>query len=469
VTRPERHWLPAAIIALLSLNEAHAGPLGIAPSDGTVATGVTAPAWVDWGTSVDTGVAFAASARELDEAWALRRSLENDAAKARVDALIAGLRPTLDLGQRDLLQRALFLRGVLATDDAGGFESLEGAVSVEGQKIPRDWVDAIAVSPGASAPATLDADFSARIYDDARTRLVARGGATVDLAFTGAGEVRVDGAPVRLAITLLPGVHTLSWHPPGQPPVALQFNVGAPGEPNDTTLTARLTHLEQVHRGEAELSPSVRAELRRHLDSPAMILEGEGPPRTVWLVDGPARWGPMALGFGLSTGGQAFVGTYAPTPDRCGIAPEVDAPTKGLGGLTAEGTAEAGPWRARVGLGAAGVLGADDTFAVAGSGACANGVPDATAGRRFVPYGWASVGRRVPLAAGRELEPFVRVGTLTVYALAQAGLGMRVVSAGPVQLDVRAQGGVAFNVWSGEGNAAGFLGGLETALTWRAR
>lgn len=460
-----------ASLAVYPVSSAHAGPVGIAPSDGTVATGPTVPGWIGWGTPVPVVTAFASSAKALDEAWALRRALDNDAAKARVDALIAALRPTLDTAQRDLLQRALFLRGVLEVDDAGDFAALRDAVSVDGQRIPRDWAEAIAVSPGASAPATLDADFSARVYDDARTRLVARGGATLDASFTGDGEVRVDGAPVRLAVTLLPGTHTLSWHPPGSAPVAVLFGIGpdAPA-PADTAIAERLALLEAVRRGDAELPPPVRADLKKRLDAPAVTIEGEGPPRTVWLVDGPARWGPVAFGAGVATGAQVYAGTYAATPDRCGASTAVDTPTKALGGLTAEGTLEAGPWRARAGLGAATVLGEDDAFAVVGDGgACANGIPDATTSLRTVPYGWASLGWKVPLAAGRELEPFVRVGTLTVYALAQAGLGLRVVSAGPLQWDVRAHGGAAVNVWSGDDNAVGFLGGLETALTWRTR
>lgn len=438
---------------ILLVTVALAEPLSVAPSDGVAPTGPARPAWILRAREVEPGVEYASGSAELAAAWAARAALDNEAAQRRVDALITRLSPVLDSGQRELLQRALFLRGVLAADDAGGIGRVPGAVDVDGQRVPPDWVAAIRVSPGAPAPASADADRAVRLYEQARTRLVASGGVRFDPAVPGEGEVRVDGAPVREALTLLPGTHTLSWHVPGSPPRALVFHVG------EVAAIEALEH--EVATG--ALTGATRAALREELGSVAAWVEVDGRGSVVWLVDGPGRWGPPALAGGLTVGGAILATGGAATPDRCGVSERSDAPTKGLAPLGALATLDVGPWAIRAGGGVVPVVSPTDAFAVE-SEACDNGVPVGTEMRTVVPWVWGSVGRRLSLPQGRELVLSLRAGTFTVLATAEVGAALRLAHAGPLRWEVGGHVGTAINAWSGEGDRLGVVAGLETTL-----
>lgn len=450
-------------MTVLLLASAFAAGLTLAPSDGVSAIGPKAPAWASFGHAQAPRTGFDTLSHELDLAWEERRALENDAAARRVDALVAALSPVLDAGERDLLQRALFLGGILAIDEAGGAERLGGGVVVDGSPIPAAWVAAIAVSPGAPAPATADAAFAVHLYDQARTTLVKKGGLKLDPSAAGAGEVRVDGLPVSQEITLLPGAHTLSWHPVGRDPVVLALAVGGGPGFDATKLTSWLASLEKVQTGDSALDATQRTELHDWLKSPAVLVSEGGPGRLVWLVDGPARWGKPSFSVGVGVGVWGFA-----SGDTASVACDgrVSEPTQGLGVLSAEAGARLGPMRVRVGGGLVQAMAGG--FPIVEEGACDAASGSGVALVETVPWGWVSVGRRFGLAPSRELEPFVRVGGTSTYSVAQLGLGLR-TAAGPTHVDVRVAAGPALNAWSGATLRTGFLGGLETSLTFGGR
>jgi hypothetical protein len=450
------------ILALL-LPAASAAGVAIAPSDGIAPIGPREPAWVVFGHAQAARSDLAERSRELDAAWNDRRALENASARRRVDALISGLRPVLDAGERDLLQRALFLRGVLDIDDAGGIEAVPDAVDVGGQRIPRAWADAIAVSPGAPAPATADAAFAVHVYDQARTVLAQRDGTTIDPSAPGAGEVRVDGLPVTDAIALLPGLHTLSWHPVGADPVVLMVSAGgAAGGMDAEALRIWLVGLTAAQAGDHALSPEVRGQLHAALQAPAALVNTARPPRLVWLVDGAARWGKPTVDVGVTAGAWALASTTAPSVACDGT---VEADSQALGVAAIEGGLTAGPLRMRAGLGVDHAFGGG--FAAAGEGTCGDGLPNVEM-VTTMPYGWVSAGRRFGLSRTREIEAFLRLGGTGAYAVAQLGADYR-VRRGDLDFDVRLLAGPAANLWSDGGAQVAFTGGVETAASFGRR
>lgn len=455
------------MIALVLATTSLAATVALTPSDGVAAVGPREPGWVVLGTAHPLQADLGASSRELDAAWAERRQLENAAARQRVDALIVGLRPVIDVGQRDLLQRALFLRGVLDIDDAGGIERITNGVVVAGQRVPPAWEQAISVSPGAAAPATADAAYAVQIYDVARTALTQAGGLALDPSASGAGEVRVDGLPVTQEITLLPGQHTLSWHPVGADPVVLEISVGSAearragideagydaGE-----LKAWLSALAAVQQG-GHLEPALRAQLHDALGTPAVLMSTARPTRRVWLVDGPARWGAASFDMGVGVGGWGFAATDGPSVACDGTRTSAG---NGLGVAALEASVTTGPVRLRAGGGLTHSFGPG--FAAETDGVCASGVQPDIEMVTTTPWGWASVGRRYGLSTTRELEPFLRVGGTGTHAVVQIGGDLRFIQ-GPWNVDLRLAAGPAFNVWSGPEAHLGVAFGLETVLS----
>ena len=439
----------------------------LAPADGVSTVGPRTPAWALLGEPVPVREDFGALSQELDAAWGERRALENGRAGLRVDALVAELRPVVDVGERDLLQRALFLKGVLAIDDVGGLDALTVDVTVvNGVRIPNAWVDAISASPGAAAPATADAAYAVQIYDQARTALTQMGGLILDPSAPGAGEVRVDGLTVNQEITLLAGAHTLSWHPIGADPVALEISVGstAVGRYDAAALHAWLSALAAAQQG-APLDPTIRAQLHDAMQSPAVLISAGRGGRLVWLVDGAARWGPPAFDVGVSVGawGLAETGGAAVACDGT-VAPSGHA--LGVGSLEASLTV--GPTRLRGGGGVAQGLGAG--FAAVDETSCPSGLPGVQM-ITTLPWGWASVGRRFGLAGGNELEPFLRLGGTSTHAIVALGADLRLIrdSRVPRSIDVRVFAGPALNVWSGPEAHVALVGGLETVVSFGGR
>lgn len=448
----------------LLLAQALAAGVAVAPSDGVSATAASRPAWTVLGSPLPGHGDFTGLNDELDRAWADRRALDNAGARRRVDALVAKLRPTVDAGRRDLLQRALFLRGVLDVDDAGGIGSVADATVVGTQRVPRAWMEAISVSPGAPAPATADAAFAAHLYDEARTVLAEAGGLSLDVSAPGAGEVRVDGLPVSQAITLLPGQHTLSWHPVGADAVVLEIAVGGKGEGFDgARLAAWLEGLVKAQAGEAPLDAEVRTRLHAALGAPAALMSTDRPARLVWLVDGPARWGKPRFAAGVGAGAWAFAGDQATAVSCDGLAAD---PTQALGVADIEASATLGPWRVRAGGGIQQAFGTG--FASVVDGACAAGVSPNVELVQTLPWGWASVGRRVGLTRTRELEPFLRVGGTGAHAVAQLGAELQLTGRS-LGVGLRLAAGPAFNVWSGDDPHLALAAGLETVVTYGGR
>ncbi len=441
-----------------------AAGLGITPSDGIGPTGPTEPAWVVRGAPALANGDFAALARELDTAWAERRQLDNAAALGRINRLVAALRPTLDGSQRDLLQRALFARGVLEIDEAGDLAKLPNAIRVRGQAIPASWAEAISVSPGAPAPSTADAAFATNIYEQARTVLAQEGGVVLNPSSSAGDDVRVDGSPVNADITLLAGVHTLSWHPVGRDPVVLQVRVGGEGpEVEVSALTAWLTTLHDVWSGRQPLDPATRTVLYDHFHTPAVLLVADRPPRLAWLVDGAARWGAPSYALGVGAGVGAFLGGNG-TGVVCDGS--LDEPGKAVGSVAAEGAMTAGPWRVRAAGGVMRVL--RGGFAAVQEGTCDSGLSPASALVATLPWGWVSAGRRFGVGGGVEVEPLVRVGSTSAFAVAQLGVDLRVVPA-PLAVDVRLVAGPALNTWSDGGARAAVVGGVETSILFGRR
>jgi hypothetical protein len=452
------------LILSVLLGAAFAAGVAVAPADGVAATGPARPAWAILGAPPPARGEFSALSGELDRAWAERRALDNAAARRRVDTLVEALRPTLDAGARDLLQRALFLRGVLDVDDAGGLASLKDGATVGSQRIPQAWLDAIAVSPGAPAPSTADAAFATHVYDEARTTLAEAGGLTLDPSAPGAGDVRVDGLPVTQPITLLAGPHTLSWHPVGADPVVLQLAVGGRGTGYDASRLAEwLSALVRVQAGEEPLTSDTRGQLHAALGSPAAMLNTDEPARLVWLVDGPARWGKPRLGAALGVGAWAYAGGEAVAVSCDGL-PADATPAFAVGGLEASVTL--GRWRVRAGVGVQQALGTG--FAAVGEGSCAGGVAPAVELVETLPWGWASVGPRIGLSRTRELEPFLRVGGTGAHAVAQVGANVRLAGGG-VGVELRVAGGPAVNFWSDDDPHLALAAGLETLVTLGGR
>lgn len=444
---------------ILWLGLAFAGA-AFAPSDGIAATGPRSPAWAIYGAKQTARGDFTLLSGELDKAWAERRSLDNAAAWARVDRVIVALRPTLDAGERDLLQRALFLRGVLDIDDAGGIDAVKDGVVVGGQRVPRAWADAVAVSPGATAPSTADAAFATHIYDQARTALTVAGGLVLDASAPGADEVRVDGLPVTQPITLLSGLHTLSWHPVGADPVVLQVRVGAgEGGYDAVKLKAWLEPLEAVEAGERTLTAAERLEFHQALGSPAVAISTDGPARLHWLVDGAKRWGKPKVGGAIGVGVWAFSSRDAPAVACDGT---TSTPSDALVVAGPEISLTSGPVRLRAGGGVVHALGGG--FASIADGSCATGIAPNVELIPTVPWAWASVGRRFGLSRTQEIEPFVRVGGTGAHALAQLGANVRLAGKS-VGLEARVAAGPAFNAWSDESAHLAFMGGIETVVS----
>ncbi len=459
-------WAALGFAWLFGGAEVLAGGVGLVPVEGDQVQGDPVPAFAVWGGEALPGAQVGSALAELEAAWSARASLDPEAAAVRVSRLVASLRPTLDQGQGDVLQMALFLQGVLAIDSAGGFEHLEGPVIVDGQPIPRAWADAVAVRPLA-APQGFVAEFSGSVYEQVRTGLLAQAGVTLDPRGPGDGEVRVDGVPVAEAVVLLPGLHTVSWHPVGGAPRALLVRSGGEtraGEVQAEVLRGWLQDLAWVAAGEGGLDAELRAELRGVLGAPAVqVVSGEHRV-TVRLVEPPEQ-PEDRLRVGVGIGAWAFAGGYETLADPCGASRWRDAGTKLLAPVSVEAEIDVRGWTVSGGLGLLQAATPGSAFASAGTGTCADGVPATAVMLPRLPVSWTAVGR--PLERGRTwtLEPRVRVGATGAYGLLQAGLVARRPLRPAFGLQAGLHLGVAANVWSGSASRAALLAGFDLSLS----
>ncbi len=447
-----------AVTLLHWLGSAWAASVGFAASDGAESLGVVAPGWTAWAAPVPASSDFEALSRDLERAWEERRQLDNEAARARAVRVVASLRPTLDVAQRELLQRALFLLGVLELDAAGDFDRLAAPVIVGELRVPAPWFEAFSVAPGAPAPPTGDVAYAAQVYEQARTVAVQTGGVAFDPTADGAVDVRVDGERVVGEVTLLPGQHTLSWHEPGAEPRALVVAVGAGEGLPLGVLEARVQGLRAALSTGRVAGPE-REALRAAVGSPAVELSVGVQRRVAWLVDGPARWGQARLAGGVEAGGLGLFGGGAPTPAGC--EGDLDGPQKVLLPVAAVAVLSVGPWRLRGGAGATWGLSAESSFATAEARDCGGyeqpGPVDVLWG------GWGSLGYRYRVA-GTQSEVFLRLGGNTVLASAEVGVAARVFARGPAAAEVLLRAGAAANTWSGEGNRVAGTAGLGLVL-----
>ncbi len=457
-----RAWLLA--LCLAGSAPARAG-VGVAPSDGELPTGAVVPAFTLWGQDAETGPKVAAALADLEAAWQARADLDPDTARSGVARLAASLRPTLDPGQGDVLQMALFLQGILALDAAGGFEALEDPVIVDGQPIPRPWVEAIAVRPSAP-PQAAASELSRTVYEQVRTLLLAQGGLVVDPQGTGEHEVRLDGLPVQADVVLMPGLHTLSWHRLGQTPRALLVRAGAEaraGEVSAEALRGWLQDLTWAASGEGRLDEGLRAELRGHLGTPSIWIEVSGAGTSVRLLDPPEATEDR-LRLGATTGAWGFVGSYLTLSDPCGTSRWSDASTKLLTPIGAEASLDVRRWTLSAGAGLLQAATPGSAFASAGSGTCPDGVPASAVMLPRLPVSWTALGRPLAPRGAWALEPRVRLGSTGAYGLLQAGL----VARRPVRSRWMVQGalhaGVAGNFWSGSASRAAALAGADLSL-----
>ena len=277
---------------------------------------------------------------ELDMAWEQRSQLDNEDAAARIEALVPRLRPTLDEGTGDLLADALFLEGVLELDESAGFGAPGDAVVVGGQAVPKPWIEAMAIRP-TRAPTSHAEAFRKQVYEQVRTVLLTAGGTTLDL--TGAGEVRIDGALIEGPTVVLPGLHTLSWHPVGQPVEALVTD-------DLETLARNLDTLRFAATGKAELPDELADLVWRRVATPEVTLrDGEDVRslRTLAPVTEPA----LQLAIGVAAGATGWSQQGFARPDPCGTSVS-DAPTKLLTPVGARAALSGDSWvvEARAGL-----------------------------------------------------------------------------------------------------------------------
>lgn len=448
---------------LLVFSVARAMGPSVTASDGTTAPGAAEPAWLVVATPVPSLPDAGALVDDLERAWGLRRDLANEKAAELVASVVSDLRPTLDSRQRDLLQRALFLKGLLRVDAAGSLEGVPNAVPVGALRIPAEWAEGIATSPGAPAPAANDASYATHAYDEARTLLAAWEGTTIDASAPGA-DVRIDGEPVTGELRVLPGLHTLSFHPPGAVPYAVLFRVGAGGgELPISDLNVIIAQLAAFVKDGSPPPRTVRDALFRRLGAPAALVRTGDGARTLWLVDGIARWGKTKVSAGVSVGTSLLAGAWSATPAGCG---GVDEGDKALVPLSAVGVATLGPWRARGGGGV--IFSATDAgFATTAPVECAGAQVAGATGP--LGFGWAGIGRRIPLGGRSEFELGLRAGGSSAFAFAGLSAVFPVVARKQFALEVEAYAGAFANAWSGEGDRSGFLGGLGTTVLMGSR
>lgn len=253
---------------------------------------------------------------ELDMAWEQRSQLDNEHAAARLEALLPLLRPTLDEGTGDLLADALFLQGVLELDESAGFGAPGDAVVVGGQAVPKPWVEAMAIRP-TGAPTSHAEAFRKQVYEQVRTVLLTAGGTTLDL--TGAGEVRIDGQVVDGPTVVLPGLHTLSWHPVGQPIEALVTD-------DLETLARDLDTLRFAATGQAELPEATADLLWRRVATPEVTLRDGDDSRTLRTLS-PVTTQKLELALGVAAGATGWSQDGVARPDPCGTS-AADGPVK---------------------------------------------------------------------------------------------------------------------------------------------
>lgn len=451
--------------SLLLILAARAAAPTLTPTDGVIFTDSPRPAWAIDALPVPAPPALAPLQAEVDQAWRDRADLDPESARRRIHGVVVALVPTLTVEQRDLLQRSLFLEGVLDIDAAGGLAALPNGVQVGGAMIPAPWIGAIAVSPGASAPVSADTSFAVQAYDAARTALVAEGGPRFD---PGAEDldVRLDGQPIRAEVQLLPGVHTVSLHEAGHDPVAMLVRVGGAGEGQDVAaVQGRLDQLAAFVRTGEAVPAEQRAALHATFHTPMVLVRTESGSRELWLVDGLARWGRPTLSLGVEAGATGLVGGWSDTPTGCEGG--LDHGTKLLVPAGLSVAAGLGPWRARLGGGVVVDAGDDAGFALAETAAC-DGV-ERPASNPILPWGWLSVGRRVRVGARGEVEPNLRVGFSSVLLHAEAGLRVPLTAPGTVHVELAPHAGLALNAWSGDAHREAFVGGLDTTLLFGGR
>lgn len=456
--------MPTSLLVLvLNLASAWAAGPSVTASDGVVAMGVAEPAWAAWAEPVPILADAGSLAVELERAWRLRHELKNEQAAALVAKILDDLRPTFNTRDRDILQRALFLQGLLALGEAGSFEALGDAVSVGPLLIPSPWANAIAVSPGAAAPASTDARYAAHTYDEARTILTAQEGAAVDGSATGA-DVRIDGEPVDGVLRVLPGLHTLSYHPPGKPPMALMFTVENGGAGSQVTeLGLRMAELESFVQEGTIPSDDLRQALHARLGSPAALIRTSRGSRTLWLVDGLRRFGKATVAAGISAGGALLAGDWTTTPAGCDGS---DEGQKFLVPIGAAARLTVGPWRVRAGGGV--MVGAtDDGFATGETISC--GDAELPGALNHPAYAWAGVGRRFSLGGPASMEVGAKMTATPAFAAIEALCTVPVAAGSSVGWELSLHAGGFANVWSDTGNRAGFLGGLDSTLLFGAR
>jgi len=465
--RSSEAWCCLLLTGLMSGGWAPPGLAGVsvAPSNGQRDTGQLAPAVVLWGHVAPPGPGVAEALAVLEEAWTARATLDPARAEALVSDLVDALRPTLDEGQGDVLQMALFLQGLLAVDRAGGFDALEDPLILDAQPIPRAWRDAVALRPALPAPAG-SAELPRKAYDHARTLLMARGGLRLDPRGSGRDEVRLDGRPVSGEVLLLEGLHTLSWHPLGQPPRAILLRVGEPprdGELDGQALAAWLQELAWAAGGEAGLPEDLRTELRRRLGTQAATLHTQASSATVSLLDAPQA--PASrFELGAATGAWLYRDDHATLRDPCGESPWSDADTKLLVPLVVGASVAVGDWSLG---GGAGLLqaGTPGSAVAASSGdTCSDGSPALAVMVPRLPLLWVGLGRRARQLGPWTLAPEVRLGSTGAYGLAQLGLGVQRTLDHGLVLVVDLHAGAAGNFWSGSANRSAVLAGAGLGL-----
>lgn len=456
--------LAAVVLAIAVPSTALAVAPTFTPSDGTAALGPAVPAWA-WraGTATPPGD-LAPLQAELDAAWRDRAALDPEAASRRLAEILPFLVPTLTVEQRDLLQRASFLAGLLQIDAAGALAKVPGAVTVAGVRIPAPWLRGIAVSPGSPAPAASDAAFATQAYDAARTAIVAAGGPSFDPGSADL-DVRLDGQPIRAATALLSGLHTVSLHRPGAEPLALLVRSGAGSEGIDVVvLQHELDAVVAFIRDGTPVSAQARGAIHAAVTTPAVEARDPSGGRQLWLVDGPARWGKPRFSAGVEIGATALFGAWADTPAGCG---GLDHGDKLLTPLGASALASVGPWQIRGGGGVILDVGDDAGFAVEPSVQCGSiSRPGASA---TIAWGWLSVGGRARLGTHGEIEPAFRVGATGPLAWTEAVVRVPLNLRAAVRLELAPHAGIAWNLWSDEANRSAFVAGLDTTLLFGGR
>jgi len=398
-------------VFLTSLIVAHAGTV-LEPADGRAAL-PERPAFTLWTEPAPAAGAPLDQLRaELDMAWEQRAQLDNEDATSRIELLLPRLLPTLDEGSGDLLADALYLQGVLQLDESAGFGAPGDAVVVGGQPVPRPWVQAMALRPG-RPPTSPGEAFRQQVYEQVRTVLLTVGGTELDLG--GAGEVRVDGAVAQGPVTVLPGRHTLSWHPIGAPVRAGVFdNEGL------EQLARDLDALRHTATGQADVPDALAALLWQELGTPQVTLRDGDGHHTLRMLAPSSAVAPSAH-LGVAFGAAAWSQQGFPRPDPCGTT-AADGPVKLLVPIGLRAATRAEAWFAEAQIGLVTGLTAESAWAMDQPTTCTDGSTAELTMLRALPLLGGAVGLSWDTPLG-QLGP--SLGLTTSIAHANVDLGVR--------------------------------------------